>query len=225
MALHPQRTSFVYFIAAQQLRSRCRITREKPSIKTRPSQRRGLARRVVSDYIPCILPSNGGTSMKRIFLLSILFLAVVAGNTLAAGCPTIGVTRLTSAQIVTAFNGNTATGKLVCAERPGTVAGAAGNINRWAEEHPSSGRLFEFAKGPGHPIDPRKDVGTWETTNDDRIKYTYGDPGGPYTWSVWFQPPGLGTSDTYHFCDGATLIATGSLRTLPPASNNPCGYP
>jgi hypothetical protein len=116
---------------------------------------------------------------------------------------------------------------LVCAARPG----ATNNNNRWAEEHLKVGDLFEHAKGSTDKVDPRRKAGTWNAVStagsaNDVINYNYGT-GGTYNWSVWEQTskvPGAPAS-VYHFCDGATLVASGATQVLPAATApNPCGY-
>ena len=161
--------------------------------------------------------------MKRIFLLSILFLAGFAGNALAASA--CAGTRLNAGQINSTF-----INKLLCASRPA----ATSSIDRWAEEHLNQDQLFEHAKGSLDPIDPRRLAGTWTKVNNcsgslDCIRYDYGT-GGIYTWSVWEQSqsdPSSATTLIYNFCsaDGTTKIALGTVFALPAVTApNPCGY-
>ena len=109
--------------------------------------------------------------------------------------------------------------KFVCARRaPG------GNNDTWSEEHNSGGILFEYAKGPSNPVDPRKQVGTWSVlannTAGAQVRYIYtGDPNSPYTWTLF----SLG-SNSYLFCDasGNNAIATANITSLPVNPSNPC---
>ncbi len=160
--------------------------------------------------------------MKRILLLSALFLLAIAGNAIAVICPgpAAGITRLNAGQIGAAFTGN-----LICAFRPGATDGNG----RWSEEHTKAGDLFEFAKGQGDPIDPRRNAGTWQTIsnpgkNTDVVRYNYGT-GGIFDWSVWEDKSGSPTK--YHFCDpvGQLVATTKSTNAIPgPTTSNPCGW-
>ena len=151
--------------------------------------------------------------MKRILLLSVLFLGAALGDAMAQ-CASRGATRVFNIQAALED-------KFVCAAREG------GNNDKWSEEHgllSGGGILTEYAKGPLNPVDPRKAVGTWSvaanSTANATVSYNYGDSGSPYTWSLFF----IGTN-SYLFCDalGNTVIATANitpLSTLNPA--NPC---
>lgn len=149
--------------------------------------------------------------MKRIILLSVLFLGAALGDAMAV-CRGTRVTDIQAAL----------ENKFVCAARaPG------GNLDTWSEEHGTlvgGGLLTEYAKGPGDPVDPRKQVGTWTVVGNNTasavVKYSYtGDAGSPYSWSLFF----LGGS-VYHFCsiDGSTPIATAHITALPVNAGNPC---
>jgi hypothetical protein len=149
--------------------------------------------------------------MKRIILLSVLFLGAALGDAMA-DC------RGTRVQDIQAALEN----KFVCAARaPG------GNLDTWSEEHgtlATGGILTEYAKGPGDPIDPRKPVGTWSVTANNTpgatVSYSYtGDSGSPYRWSLFF----LGVN-SYQFCsnNGLTPIATANITALPVNAANPC---
>jgi hypothetical protein len=127
-----------------------------------------------------------------------------------AACATSpGVVRLSNAQI-----SNLLAGKLVCgrpgASYPGT--GGQGSPDRWQEEHlggPNGGDLWDYKLGPGHPIDPRKKVGTWSpigTTADvPGVIHRYDPPGATNTfnWTVWGPEANTPGSSVYSFCLGA----------------------
>jgi len=145
--------------------------------------------------------------MKRILLLSVLFLAAAIGNA-AANCTD---NRITGAAINTLLNG-----KLVCG-RP--AAGYTGSPNdRWQEEHISGGALFDYKKGPTDKIDPRVQLGTWDR-NGNTVRYVYDKytPIVNVTYSGIFQ---VGTTgNTYSFCQGVSEIVRANVIT----SSTGCG--
>lgn len=98
-------------------------------------------------------------------------------------------------------------GKTIC-------HGPVGNRN-WQEYHNPNGTLTDYKLGPGHPVDPSEDVGSWGTENrgtsqnrDVVAIYDYGS-GGKYSYRIYNQ------GGTYDFCaaqpdgtdvTGATLV-------------------
>jgi hypothetical protein len=149
--------------------------------------------------------------MKRIILLSVLFLGAALGDAMAL-CRGTRVTDIQAAL----------ENKFVCAHR------TSGN-DTWSEEHgllSGGGILTEYAKGPGNPVDPEKAVGTWAVGTGSfgaTVIYNYtGDAGGPYTWSL-FQIP---NTSSYLFCqaNGNSAIATANITPLTTPINqaNPC---
>src|SRR5258708_7601881 len=131
--------------------------------------------------------------MKSIIVLSIIFLAGSLSNALGAAAPCDNSGRLNPGQITNAVQG-----KLVCAQ-------STTNSDRWSEEHLAGGQLWEYAKGPGDKVDPRRLAGTWSivgTGNNAVIRYNYGT-GGTYDRALW-------TSDNvnYSFCNAGAVVAT-----------------
>ena len=60
---------------------------------------------------------------------------------------------------------------------------AALAADRWQEYHATGGALFDWKRGPGHPVDPREQVGTWSITsvtvgNTTREQVTHAYTGG-----------------------------------------------
>ena len=98
-------------------------------------------------------------------------------------------TALDVTQLSAKFSGNT-----VCAQRAG---------DRWQEYHQGtgSGDLIDWKMGPGHAVDPSKQVGTWSATSSG-LAYNYGS-GGNYTYQVFDNNNG-----TYSFCNGAEMLVT-----------------
>jgi hypothetical protein len=90
------------------------------------------------------------------------------------------------------------TGNMLCAARGG---------DRWQEFHQSGGALIDFKLGPGHPVDPTEQVGTW-TANDaaSTVTHNYG-AGGVFTWLVC-RGGGAGNPNPL------TLVSTGAAGTV-----------
>ena len=66
------------------------------------------------------------------------------------------------------------------------------------ELHRADGALIDFKRGPTHPVDPSKQVGTWAVTGTDGrgIFVTHRYSGGQaYTYAVWRNVDG-----THSFC-------------------------
>lgn len=86
-----------------------------------------------------------------------------------------------------------------------TVCAVRGS-DSWQELHQSGGALIDYKLGPGHPVDPSEQVGSWSiagTGANATVVYNYGS-GGTYTYKV-YQNGG----NNYSFCVGATeLLAT-----------------
>jgi hypothetical protein len=152
--------------------------------------------------------------MKRILLLSALFLAVASGDAMAI-CSGTKVTDIKAALEE----------KLVCAK---ATAAHPNPSDTWTEEHKTiagaTGILIEYAKGPGDPIDPEKRVGTWGvTTGRDglpAVVYKYNNSAAlTFVWTLFFQG-----GNSYKFCttDNNTAIATAAITNLPVNAGTPC---
>lgn len=105
---------------------------------------------------------------------------------------------LTNAQINTLVTGNTVCGRPVSPGYPGAAT------DRWQEEHLGSAQLWDYKRGPGHPVDPRKQVGTWSTggastTDSDSITHLY-SPTVAFTWVVYGPATNVPGSSVYSFC-------------------------
>ena len=89
-----------------------------------------------------------------------------------------------------------------------TVCGSSGS-DTWQEWHQTSGTLTEYAKGPGHPVDPTHDVGSWSLGSGNTITYNY-TGGSSYTFELWLD---LGNSSLL-FCEsGAGTNAVATVNT------------
>ena len=111
-----------------------------------------------------------------ILIIACLSVSGIAGDAAAQACP--------HPQSIASL-GILLQGKTVCA-----VLGS----DRWQEFHdgtsPGPGALFDWKEGPNHPVDPRKQVGTWSIAsvtvgNNVREQVTYSYTGGSsYTYRV-----------------------------------------
>ncbi|MBI3772163.1 MAG: hypothetical protein HY272_05650 [Gammaproteobacteria bacterium] len=131
-----------------------------------------------------------------IIACAVVFAFAAKGVTAACNAP--------ATQIQDAGLGTLLTGKMVCAVRGG---------DRWQEEHHSDGELWDYKRGDGHPIDPRKKVGTWAVSGSGAntiVTYTY-TPGGTYSYGVWDNGGG-----SYSFC------GTGGMDFTVKAMGSPC---
>lgn len=125
-----------------------------------------------------------------------LILAAAAGAVLAglpavsnAACTAPSVRVNTMAAMTTLLTGNT-----ICVPAmtppPATMQAQ--------ELHQLGGALIDFKRGPGHPVDPSKQIGNWSVTGRDGrgvfVTYNYGG-GKIYTYAVWDNRDG-----THSFC-------------------------
>lgn len=123
-----------------------------------------------------------------------LVLAAAAGIALAglpatsmATCAAPSVRVNTKAAMATLLTGNTA-----------CVPPVTQPTMESQELHVSGGALIDYKRGPGHPVDPSTQVGTWSVTGTDGrgvfVTYDYGG-GKIYTYAVWNNGDG-----THSFC-------------------------
>lgn len=141
--------------------------------------------------------------MKSILASSLVTLALVCTDALA-DCST---NQVTGSAINTLLSGS-----LVCG-RP--AAGYGGSTaDRWQEEHQAGGQLFDYKRGPGDPVDPREQVGTWASSGNS-VTYTYGS--GTVTYDGLYQV----TGSTYSFCQGTSEIVRANITNPNPGSG--CG--
>jgi len=126
--------------------------------------------------------------MKRLMVTSIVLLAGISGEVMAA----CSDPQVTGVALTTLIAGNT-----VCATRGG---------EQWQEQHrggPLAGALYDYKKGPSDPVDPTKQVGNWSIAVDN---VTYAYTGGPsYTYSVHGPIGG-----PYSFCSGGAEVVGGA---------------
>jgi len=113
--------------------------------------------------------------MKKSLLTALVLLAGMPSLAMAACTAN---TRVTGAALNRLIDGNT-----VCATRGSDV---------WQEQHRAGGQLWDYKMGPGHPVDPSKQVGTWSIARNfvtycytGGLCYSYrvhGPAGGPYSF-------------------------------------------
>lgn len=133
--------------------------------------------------------------MKIPIVVSLILLGVLSGRANAActGTP------LTTTQLTSLLTGN-----MVCASHGG---------DRWQEEHRVGGQLWDYKKGPGDPIDPEEQVGTWTITGATGhaaglVNYMYSG-GSTYSYTVFNNGNG-----TYSFC-GPSAEITATIKPGP----------
>ena len=121
-----------------------------------------------------------------------IILAAVAGMALAslpavsmAACDLPSVRVATAAAMTALLEGNT-----VC-----VPAGNQPTMDA-QELHQAGGALIDYKRGPGHPIDPTKQVGSWTVTGERGVfvAHKYG-VNVQYTYSVWAN-----SDRTHSFC-------------------------
>jgi hypothetical protein len=123
-----------------------------------------------------------------------LILAAAAGLALAglpdvssAACAAPSVRVNTRDEMTKLLTGNT-----VC------VPPATQPTMKAQEEHIAGGALFDYKRGDNHPVDPRKQIGSWSVAGTDGrgvfVRYDYGG-GQIFTYAVWANP-----DTTHSFC-------------------------
>ena len=122
--------------------------------------------------------------MKRLMFTCFVLLAGFSGAVVAqSNCASN--TRVSGNALNTLIIGNT-----VCATR---------GADKWQEQHRTGGQLWDYKRGPSHPIDPSKQVGTWSIASNN---VTHAYTGGPsFTYSVHGSGP-------YSFCTGSTEVVS-----------------
>lgn len=130
--------------------------------------------------------------MKRLMITSIVLLAGISGEAVAACTGT----QVTGPALATLISGST-----VC---------AASGSDTWQEQHRAGAQLWDYKKGPSDPVDKSIQVGTWSVdTGLSTVTYAY--TGGPsYTYSVYDESSGAGTS--YCF-SGTTVVSGAKIKT------------
>lgn len=88
-----------------------------------------------------------------------------------------------------------------------TICASANNGDSWQEYHKldtsNGGALTEYARGPGHPVDPTQLVGSWVRSGTTLV-YNY-NTGSSFAFELWLK------GGTYYYCEagaGTGLVAT-----------------
>ena len=170
-------------------------------------------------------------SKKVQFMRSLQVLVPIAAALGVFGAPahaqmacaaSAGVVRLTNAQVSALL-----TGRTVCGV-PG--AGYSGSpSDRWQEEHLANGDLFDYKRGPGHPVDPREKVGTWAVRTGflgpQGVSHRYASA--TFNWDVYGPAANTPGISVYSFCVGivehvrAHVIPTASGCAAYPSGSSP----
>jgi hypothetical protein len=95
---------------------------------------------------------------------------------------------------------------------------AVRGTDSWQEFHQAGGKLFDWKRGPGHPVDPTKEVGSWGTAQGT-VTHTYGSTS--YVWRVCRVGPQAGAtytlrSQTAGVISGATVVSGSVNQTTKP---------
>ncbi|MEZ0174963.1 MAG: hypothetical protein AB9Q20_11695 [Candidatus Reddybacter sp.] len=91
-----------------------------------------------------------------------------------------------------------------------SVSALGGAAETWNESHCGSGTSGELWKvGAGTAVDPAAEIGTWSVSGND-VTYDYGTAATTYTWTLHQ----VGAGARYFFCDGTSLVASGTLGAL-----------
>ena len=149
---------------------------------------------------------NGGTPQQQPGIDNISLDAVDVSGPCSAGSLV--------ADVETEFTDN-----LICAVEGDTFDIGAIGTSRFSEVHlsGSGGRVLEWARGAGDPVDSSREVASWTSTGSE-IEYDY-DGGSPYTYEIHK----IGVD--YYYCRAGETepVVTGRLVTSP-AGANPCGW-
>jgi hypothetical protein len=144
--------------------------------------------------------------MKRAIVVALAALGTYAG-TAQAGCGP--AERLDEAALGKLLAGNTVCG------RPVKPAYAGDAKDRWQEEHHGAapgGAMWDYKKGDGDKIDPRKQVGTWTILSIApgvfAVEHAY-IGGASFRWTVHSIPSEPGS---YSFCQRTTEFVRGKVK-------------
>lgn len=135
-------------------------------------------------------------------IFSLLLISVVSGSAVAGNC-TVGMP------------GDWRHG--IIFEDAMLCGSSATNSDTWQEFHNSNGTLTEYAKGPGDPVDPTHDVGSWVKLvsgpapwfQTRTVQYTYGT--NVYTFDVYYNNDSDHDFREIVFCEGGA--GTGVVAT------------
>ncbi len=125
-------------------------------------------------------------------IAALLSFSVLGSNAQAQSCACNGQTKLSQSQVSAAIGGKT-----VC-------VGSAGN---WQHQEfhagTTGGALTDYKRGPGHPIDPSENLGSWSLSNNGTVTYTYNGGGGTHAFGVCTI-----NATTYGMCPGVSNQST-----------------
>lgn len=135
-----------------------------------------------------------GDLMNKLLWVAGIACLGFSGIATAQPCSCSGADQLKGADVTNALQGNT-----VCVPN--------GSGWEWQEQHRTGGQLWDYKRGPGHPVDPSEQVGTWAVSGTGAntvVTHTYGSQSFPY------KVCRVGASTSYGFCpsSGTTIMAT-----------------
>lgn len=160
----------------------------------------------------------------KVFQVSMSVAVALAAFSLPAHaqCTASGaVVKLSNPEITALVSGRT-----VCGVPGASYPGAPSD--RFQEEHLANGDLFDYKRGPGHPVDPREKVGTWSVGQGfagvPGIVHSYASVA--FNWAVFGPATNVAGTSVYSFCSGAAehvravVVATGSGCASFPAAGS-----
>lgn len=148
--------------------------------------------------------------MKNQLIVAVILLAGFEGNAVAQ-CKTVSPTNGYETQLL--ISGTTPT--IEEALNNMRVLATAPGGEEWKEDHCDTSELYKV--GDGSVEDPRAPRGNWVAVIGNIVIYAYGDPGGPYFWTLWRDSDGTeGTAGGLCWEGGGTVIATAPKPTAMP---------
>jgi hypothetical protein len=167
-------------------------------------------------------PKALGRNQKRQYMkprhaAGLVLIGLMSTSAFGADCTGTRLTGSTSPTLSAYLSGH-----LICAYKVGS--GGTDPNQRWSEEHRGTGggELWEFARGPGHPVDPQRRAGGW-TLSGDTVVYDY-DGSGEYVHQVY------DSSGTVYFCSNPGTgtpqqeAVVSKRAALPASGSNPCAW-
>ena len=163
--------------------------------------------------------------MKQSMFLFIIILLFIPSEVFAACSASAGANQVIGSNLTDLLSGKT-----VCVggcTETIKVDGVPTEVDIWCSQelHAAGGILSDYKKGPGDPVDPPTDLGTWAVTNQGAntivtYEYTTFVPHDTQIFKVWDN--GSTANPRYSFCrqDGTPVVDANIIT-----SSSGCGSP